>query len=58
MVKRTIYVLMEDGDGTMRSQPTPTGRSVNTEKEAKDWCMEASWRGERDYSAIDVDEPD
>ena len=30
-----VYVLLEDGDMTLRSQPTPFGVCVTTEEEAK-----------------------
>lgn len=46
---RTIYVLMEDCDGTFWSKPQPTGKTVDTEEEAKEWVKKGSWLGQRDY---------
>jgi len=47
-----IYVLMEDGDGTMFSSPKPTGESVKTVEEAQEWVEGAAWLGQRAYRKV------
>ncbi len=37
---KEVYVLMADGDGTMRSQDEPIGAAVATEEEAKRYVTE------------------
>lgn len=39
-----VFVLLADGDGTMRSIDTPWGVAVTTEKEAKRYVEGGSWR--------------
>ena len=52
---RIIYVLFSDDDGTFYSSPKPTGRTVATEEEAKEWVMKELWEGQRDYIPAQVD---
>jgi hypothetical protein len=53
---RIIYILLEDCDGTFFSRPTPNGRAVNTEEEAKEWVSKGSWSGQRDYAEVRIEE--
>jgi hypothetical protein len=51
---KRVFVLMEDQDGTMSSQPQPIGQSVTTEEEAKEWVAKESWKGQRSYYPVNV----
>jgi len=47
---RTVYVLMEDSDGTMWSSPKPTGETV------KEWVVKQEWWWQRTYKEVTIDD--
>ena len=53
---RTVYVLMEDSDGTMWSSPKPTGETVNTKEEAEEWVVKQEWWWQRTYKEVTIDD--
>jgi len=52
----TIYVLLADGDGTMRSIDTPFGVAVTTEKEAKRFVEEGRVGYTHSYAKLTIKE--
>jgi len=49
-----IYVLLADGDGTMRSTETPFGVAVRTEEEAKRFLKEGGVGYSHDYAKVKI----
>jgi hypothetical protein len=49
-----IYVLLADGDGTMRSVNEPFGVAVTSEEEAKQFVTESEVGYSRSYAKIRV----
>jgi hypothetical protein len=47
----TIYILLEDGDMTLHSVPTPIGVAVETEDEARQFVQNGKYR---QYQKIQV----
>lgn len=49
---KKVYVLLSDGDGTMRSQDTPFGVAVTTEEEAKRFVKEGNFGYTHSYEEL------
>ena len=49
-----VYVLLADGDGTMRSNDTPFGVAVTTEDEAKRFVAEGKFGYSHSYEKVKI----
>jgi hypothetical protein len=54
MKEKYVYVLLADGDGTMRSSDTPFGVAVDTEEEAKRYVKEGKVGYTHSYAEVRV----
>lgn len=52
--EKEVYVLLSDGDGTMRSKDTPFGVAVKTEDEAKRFVSEGNCGYTQSYEKLTV----
>lgn len=51
---KEIFILMADGDGTMRSRDIPLGVAVETEEEAKRFVQEGNVGYTHSYQKVTV----
>ncbi len=49
-----VFVLLANGDGTMKSIDTPWGVAVTTEKEAKDYVKEGRIGFSHSYTKVKI----
>ena len=54
MEEKYVYVLLSDGDGTMRSSDTPFGVAVTTEAEAERFVKEGKVGYTHSYAKVRV----
>lgn len=51
---KSVYILMSDGDGTMRSRDTPFGIAVSSKEEAERFVEEGGHGYTHSYEKIEI----